>query len=1336
MTLVPMKSPARSRVSLAASMIFRVTRSGRAVALCLALLGVLLLNGATTGTAPQAQAAPFGSPAPLSSGSPAQPGRSLSVTLLTGDKVLMQLDRDGRSTVRSVTAAPRPNGEAIAFYTLVRGSDTYVVPSDAVDLLAARSLDWHLFDVAEMVASGYTDEKTGQLPVIVQYPPQRSPLQQTQQAQQMPASSVGRMLPSINSAALGVQKTTAADFWAAATQRERSTVASTRIAKVWLDSRVSVTLDKSVPQIGAPAAWAAGYDGTGTRIAVLDTGLDAGHPDFAGKVVASQSFVPGVSSTRDGHGHGTHVSSIAAGTGAADHGTYKGVAPGAQLVIGKVLDDSGNGQASWAIDAMEWATRTEHADVVNLSLAGAATDGTDPMSQAVDELSRTTGALFTIAAGNKGPQANTITSPGTADLALTVAAVDKSDHLADFSSRGPRVGDRALKPDIAAPGVDIVAARAAGTALGPLVGEYYTTLSGTSMAGPHAAGAAAILAQQHPSWDGQAIKAALTSTAFDAGFTAYQQGAGRLDVGRASGQSVHANGSVDFGTAPFGDRAPRNRTLTYTNDSHEPITLALHGTLSAYAGGPAPQGMLTLGQDSLTVPADDEASVTVGLDPATAAPGAFQGVVTASDATGKVKVRSAVGVYLDPERFDLTLDVTAPHGATDVTVSGGLAVRVDGRDDLDDGVASLPASTHTTARMLAGSYSVQAVVSWRDSAGERQYAMPIAPEVSLDRDTTLRFDLNQAKRLTVKTPTPTETYDGGVTLQRVAAGGGWNVRSELAPEYGSHNYWLLPTKPVTLGEFHLSTHQLRGAQPVTMSVLRHGHSSLHPRYQVADETVPMLKGRGTVALRYAGLGRPEDLDKIAARGALVLITPTDVCGASCSGAIVDRVANAAKAGAIGVLVSGSTGRVSLGEQSFPLPVMTVPGAEAQSLAGSLGRSRARIRFEGPAAARTVYSLDFSTDGRIPVDPTYEVKDTDLYKIADRVHADRPAKTQIIRSTNDSTNTLSTAFTLDSPGTMTELIGPVSADRAWIRAATQTYDGSAETAYEAADETLPRSGSRTEDWYSTPQVPGIASIPASAGQPRLCMGVCRAGNTLMPWFWLTTDEPTHSSGQSWYGGRPSDQPEPQETLSLSAAGHEVPLELREVVVAAGWVAHFWWPAFTLAPATTPYRLTERYRSPLQLQRYATEVETELTFSSQRPAPSTDVCLGQWFPLYAVASKDDPCAAVQSLHLRYDTGADLDDTVPAGRTHSITITPYHDSLIAAGPKVTSLKVWATVDDGASWQAVETRRTAQGAFTAVVKHPRLRDTDGAVGLKVQATDADGNSIQQTVHRAYGLR
>ncbi|WP_231648290.1 S8 family serine peptidase [Saccharothrix sp. NRRL B-16348] len=251
--------------------------------------------------------------------------------------------------------------------------------------------------------------------------------------------------------------------------------------KVWLDGIRKPSLDRSVAQIGAPTAWQAGYTGQGVKVAVLDSGVDQTHPDLAGQEVAERNFTDDPDTT-DRVGHGTHVAATIASAGEK----YRGVAPDARILDGKVcsLDCS----ESWILAGMQWAV-DQGADVINVSLGGTDTPGLDPLEEAVNTLSAQSGTLFVIAAGNSG-RPGTVGSPGSADAALTVGAVDRQDGIAEFSSRGPRLGDGAVKPDITAPGVDIVAAKAATGSIGVPVGDGHVAVSGTSMASPHVAGAA------------------------------------------------------------------------------------------------------------------------------------------------------------------------------------------------------------------------------------------------------------------------------------------------------------------------------------------------------------------------------------------------------------------------------------------------------------------------------------------------------------------------------------------------------------------------------------------------------------------------------------------------------------------------------------------------------------------------------------------------------------------------------------------------------------------------------------------------------------------------------
>lgn len=185
-------------------------------------------------------------------------------------------------------------------------------------------------------------------------------------------------------------------------------------------------------------------------------------------------------------------------------------------------------------------------------------------------------------------------SPGSADAALTVGAVDKDDKLASFSSTGPRVGDGAVKPDVTAPGVAVTAAAASGSQFDtdpgiPHPAPGYLRLDGTSMATPHVAGAAAILKQQHPTWKAAELKGALIASAKGGDYTVFQQGSGRVQVDKALAQSVIADPvSSTFGVAqwPHTDDQPLTRKIGYRNLGSSDVTLDLSVSALDPAGKP------------------------------------------------------------------------------------------------------------------------------------------------------------------------------------------------------------------------------------------------------------------------------------------------------------------------------------------------------------------------------------------------------------------------------------------------------------------------------------------------------------------------------------------------------------------------------------------------------------------------------------------------------------------------------------------------------------------------------------------------------------------------------
>ncbi len=688
------------------------------VMICLAVLGI--------------------APVPAAAAAQTGPGSTEylgAVTLLSGDRVTVR--RAGDRLVPQVT--PAPGRERVQFAVSGDRDRLYVVPQDAHGGLNAGRLDLRLFDVAGLLKAGYDDTRRGDLPLIVRG-----------DTTAMTASGGTATARAMDLTAVRQPKTRAHELW--------SRLPGT--GTVWLDGMRTPSLDTSVGQIGAPAAWQAGYTGRDVTVAVLDTGIDPTHPDLRDRIAGTRNFTDD-KNIRDTDGHGTHVAGTIAGTGAASDGRYTGVAPGARLLVGKVCQANGCPESS-ILAGMEWAA-TQGAKVVNLSLGGLDTPGDDPLETAVDQLSAQHGTLFVIAAGNDGGYGpETVGSPATADAALAVGAVDDNDAIASFSSRGPRAGDAALKPEIVAPGVQITAARSQYSSRGE-AGSPYTELSGTSMATPHVAGAAAILAQQHPDWTGQQLKSALMASAQRlAGVNVYEQGAGRVDVARAITQSVHTvPAAVSAGRAawPHEDDPRVTRTLTYRNPGSSPVTLTLAAEGTGPDGQPAPGGMFTVSAPQVVLATGGEAAVTVTVDTAMpAAEGTFSGRVVATGPDG-LQVVTPVAVDREPESYDLTLrHVDRAGRQTPYHFSFLWGVDADRYRPLfgTGGVATL--------RVRRGTYHVDATVNTQRPDGDWDSAKLVRPAVEVTADTTLVMDARQAQPVRI-------TFDRhGVEPQAVGIG--------------------------------------------------------------------------------------------------------------------------------------------------------------------------------------------------------------------------------------------------------------------------------------------------------------------------------------------------------------------------------------------------------------------------------------------------------------------------------------------------------------------------------------------------------------------------------------
>lgn len=282
-------------------------------------------------------------------------------------------------------------------------------------------------------------------------------------------------------------------------------------------------------------------DGSGITAAVLDTGIGQ-HPDLAGRLIRFQDFVGHRIQMYDDNGHGTHVCGILCGNGAASQGKYRGVAPGVRLVVGKVLDEKGDGSTESMLRGLDWVLRIREQcriRILNISVGIGTLEEAGKEQQLKEMIERVwdSGILVICAAGNKGPEPGSISAVGGSSKAVTVGChdgnyePDSPGRCETYSGRGME-GAAFRKPDLVAPGTDIVSCNAHYYRFHGKFRNAYVAKSGTSMATPIVSGAAALAFQKFPWMTNAECKQKLQYTATDLHLPWNQQGWGMVNVGR------------------------------------------------------------------------------------------------------------------------------------------------------------------------------------------------------------------------------------------------------------------------------------------------------------------------------------------------------------------------------------------------------------------------------------------------------------------------------------------------------------------------------------------------------------------------------------------------------------------------------------------------------------------------------------------------------------------------------------------------------------------------------------------------------------------------------------
>jgi thermitase len=408
-----------------------------------------------------------------------------------------------------------------------------------------------------------------------------------------------------------------------------------------------------LPRIGGPSAWDAST-GAGVTIAILDSGVDAAHPDLAAQLVPGWNMYDNNADTRDVYGHGTKVAGAAAAAGSNGAGVA-GVAWRARIMPMRVTDASGWAYSSTLSQAIIWAA-DRGARVANVSFGGAA--GSSAVQSAAQYM-RSKGGVVVVAAGNSGLAEGYVQSS-----ALTVAsASDTNDAWASFSSYGPFV-------DVAAPGVGIWSTTSGGG---------YGGVSGTSFAAPVTAGVYALMIAANPTLPPQTLDSLLFSTAADLGTTGYDNyfGNGRIDAARAVNAARQAVGTDTSGptvsiTAPAAGKVSGTVNVNVAaadNVGVSRVELYVNGSLFA-TDTTEPYGFswdttgLPDGNATLLARAYDAAGnytgsndvpVTIGND-ATAPTVAIHNPVNGSTVSGTVIVTATAQDNMKVSRLSIAID--------------------------------------------------------------------------------------------------------------------------------------------------------------------------------------------------------------------------------------------------------------------------------------------------------------------------------------------------------------------------------------------------------------------------------------------------------------------------------------------------------------------------------------------------------------------------------------------------------------------------------------------------------------------------------------------------------
>jgi hypothetical protein len=947
------------------------------------------------------------------------------------------------------------------------------------------------------------------------------------------------------------------------------------------------------------------------------------------------------------------------------------------------------------------------------------------------------GAVIVAAAGNTGKKSlRRVAYPARASEVIAVGATTRNGCRSEYSSFGSDL-------DVVAPGggVDANPATPAEEAVcrpetsGDWIYQQTFTgnsvrvfglprgYEGTSMASPHVAGAAAILAQQHPDWTAEQLKDVLVSTAnSNPGEGVTAQGGGMLDLARATTTPVVATGTLNLGAIepPY---AATSGTVTFRNLSAEPVradlALNLRKGLAATEAYTPPDGAVTIEPSTVDIPAGGTTTVQVTVDIEAFDISPYFGWLEARSGDS-VLARSTVGWSKEVQRHRLSLKGVDRLGVPANTADCSLVhiLNLDTGERIEgwwvDGRAYTARYGGPDPLLPEGRYGVLAnVCTYTLEAPYFLLSDTIggAAELVLDRDREIVIDARTAQKLEYRTDLPAEPrghHDHVVWAVRqvtVEHEDGAISHPVIRVTSSAQEQYVVPEKSKpTIGTFYIHFSSYLVAPALTMRASGNQVPALHAWYpnEVTGENGcgnlvlchPPFNPAKNYQLVYAGDGSPAELAAARVQGKLVLVN--EVWGESGTwlpgGPNVDQVAaDAVAAGAAGVLIAATYPGSHVRRQVNPttVPVATLPVDEGRKLAEALRRGPVSVRADGQPVTPYAYDLKYQFDHlRLP---DSRVRNRSLETVDARYHSDVPGSVGVA-GTNNGTQKYAFAYNTTkfaTPHTRTEYhtpstpsgIDPLHRYRFAVAGGVTVY------------EDTPRKhvgGARvTEDYGSVPVAQGPIKYPAMTAT------VDEIGRTLL-WPW----------GNELYrapGGQVFGWPNTRDSARVSRDGQ----------VLCDW-----------PDRPTGYSCA----APMGAGKYRYETDVEQNVRAFMTAVHT-----AWDFTAEFSGPVDSTETVPMVDLRYDVGVDLTNAVTGGKRYTATFVPGYQPGYTGPGGPFRVELWVSHDDGATWRSAGVERTdsgegAQFGLTA----PRNAEF---VAIRVKATDAAGNSIDQTITRAWGV-